>query len=401
MDEFSTSAPYEATTSDSPIPVNLYMPSIPSWSKPLSVMSSLLGFIFGVIGNILVLKFFYKRRKKIASNFFIAMLAALDLFVCVLLVPVIPVFYYSTPQIMSTDWFNTLQNIWGYMFIMSILYSLFLFDMIAIDRHRAIRTALKAQIKYPSAVVFCLVGAVGCLVLTMSTYYNKEVKKIENPLMKNIGLVQIIGSLLIVALYMRLFQFLHRRQNRVLPFVDTIEQPASSSSNVQHYMKGQHETGTTKSVSHVQVQVVNGPKRDASSYKAPGPPNVCKHQETRSSVNNKINSVLPAQDPSLKSTPSATTAFRAADETILQMSNSVFTRSNPSLKTIRMLFVMTVIFFASYLPVLIIAFHLNQPTHFIFTYIINHLANPFVHYAMNQSFRTYTRNVFAKLFKRT
>ncbi|ELT98650.1 hypothetical protein CAPTEDRAFT_196545 [Capitella teleta] len=373
MDDHSTSVPFtdEAIPTVDPLILqmleNAYMPP---WTKPLCVVSSVLGFGIGIIGNSLVIVFFYQKRKKIASNFFIFLLAVVDLFVCVVLIPFTPVFVYSTHLVVFSEWFVVVQHIWGYIFIMSILFSLFLFDAIAIDRYRAICKALKQQMNFQMAVRLVLLGTFACSSATIWAYYNKEGN--NNPVSNRMP---------------RLHSKKHKN-DRVQP--DFAHQTKSDQLN---------------------PNIASSHASTSSKQQGPAPPSPAHAASKNIDVDPRATEPNPAMMLSAaheevthatRPTPTQPTSqgLQISNESSPRMANTVFTRKNPALRTIRMLFVMTFIFFASYAPVLIITMCTNKPTHLIYTYIINHVANPFVQFGMNQSFRTYAKSALSKFILR-
>ncbi|ELU17067.1 hypothetical protein CAPTEDRAFT_206377 [Capitella teleta] len=391
----------------------LYMPE---WTKPLCVLSTVTGVITGTTGNILVMIFFFQRRKKIASNFFIFLLAVLDLFVCAVLLPCLPYLVYFSLELVLSTWFIYLHRIWGYIFIFSSIFSLFLFDVIAFDRHRAICTSMKRQLNYESASIVSLVGGFACVVLTLLAYYYKDVRKAKSPLIRNIGIAQIIGSSLLLILYLRMFRFLLIRQRQVLPGLSTNAQ--GTSSLTRNDPKGVHRTQLDVNKPELNVRKPDPQRRlePTTSAKQPNsttngiqpstnlpfeatlsPGNLTNFTK-RHPIQNAGSSQLPLSQKSVKCSAILAKAEHA-ERGPLRVTNSAFNRKNPALKTIRMLFIMAVIFIASYLPVLVITTKLQKPVYLVFTYIINHVANPLVHFVMNESFRDYAMSVFKKVFK--
>ena len=77
------------------------------------------------------------------------------------------------------------------------------------------------------------------------------------------------------------------------------------------------------------------------------------------------------------------------------------TRKIRTTKTMYILFIISVIFFMSYLPVLVLGQTtlVGNHSYLVFSYVINHIANPFVLYAMNDTFRAHTKQVFFKVFR--
>lgn len=68
-----------------------------------------------------------------------------------------------------------------------------------------------------------------------------------------------------------------------------------------------------------------------------------------------------------------------------------FQMPNQSKKPIQMLALITAVFFLAYLPIYTIALALNLRPYLLFTWIINHVANPIVYYAMNSGFKTHVK----------
>ena len=312
------------------------------WLTPLSIAVAVIVTLLGVPGNLLVIKVFWKKRKESPANLYVLILAILDCVVCCLFMPMMPVFI-SRGWATST-WMVWYKLMWTFLMLHNSLYSLYLLDLIALDRQRTICNPLKPKVSHRLAVMLILAGLACSALLAAVAVAVREVGT-SNPIIKVFAFPQSVGLIIIVVSYGRIFLFLCRRKKTVGVGLRT-QAPHSGAA-------------TASSVpSAVTLAVHTEPPTSRWSRQAAG-------------VDCTSTSAMP---------PQSAAPDGVATKTAIHQKRHLA-------KTAKTLGLITLIFILTYLPMYVIAPIVNVQPYLLYTYALNYIANPILYFCLNTGFR--------------
>lgn len=384
--------------------------------------------VIGVFGNLLVLYVYKFRFKRSTSRVFILSLAAFDLMTCLLGMP-----YHILDTVYPyTFVWDGICKALSFSLTFTILASIFVLDLIAIDRYRKICIPFEKQLSAAGTKITCWVTALIAAVLAIpiifiygsadvdtripnvtgkECYVSNDLMDTELPLIYDAFniLVFTISVCILTGLYIKVGIVVWKRRS----FQDSTRDGGSKRSNSgtstpdtivssMHTLNDDTRIGTSASVHYNKANHENTSVQLFNSKSA-----ICKTLSTNS-ANNSPRISRKERDLHKKRLKRLMSELSTAsgDESTLERGygNSKF-KSKKHIRTIRittMLFIITVIFVISFLPYLIISILNGMDEHFwndmssgelviinllMRTYFINNMVNPIVYWFLDKKFK--------------
>ena len=395
--------------------------------------------VIGVFGNLLVLYVYKFRFKRSTSRVFILSLAAFDLMTCLLGMP-----------------YHILDMVYPYMFVwdeickafsfsltFTILASIFVLDLIAIDRYRKICIPFEKQLSAAGTKMTCWVTALIAAVLAIpiifiygsadvdtripnvtgkECYVSNDLMDTGLPLIYDVFniLVFTISVFILTGLYIKVGIVVWERRSFHDSTRDGSKRSNSGTSTPDTIVSSMHtlnddtRIGTSASVHYNKANHENTSVQLFNSKSA-----ICKTLSANS-ANNSPKITRKERDlhkKRLKRLMSELSTVSGDESTLERGSGNSKFKSKKHIRTIRittMLFIITVIFVISFLPYLIISILNGMDDHFwndmstgelviinllMRTYFINNMVNPIVYWFLDKKFKQEVYRFFRDIRK--
>lgn len=403
---------YEATTL---IPVTAYLVIL---------------MIIGVIGNILVLYVYKFRFRRSTSRVFILSLAAFDLITCLF---GMPYHILDTRFPYTFVWTEVCKGL-SFALTFTILGSIFVLDLIAIDRFRKICTPFNKQLSATKTKIICWLTVLISGILAVPILFLYGAADIDTRISNVTGKECYISDEFVDTSFPVIFDAFH-----ICVFAISVLLMAGLYIKVGIVIRNRkkfHEniSGSERVPSEQEIPLgsfKNIPVNDITLESMKQKDSVVRQKSNTSIIkNNSINSSSPFNSPRI-SRKDKKSKFKKAVKRVMsdvsssendsvgtlerghcQTSRYAFKKQRRTIRITGMLFIITLIFVISFLPYLIIEVMSNNEENFwkdmesweiviynllMRTYFINNMINPVVYWCLDKKFKEEVTRVFSSL----